>query len=275
MAGIRTPSALRILIGSLLVVGLVGCASPPPPGSDAPSDGGVEAEAPAAGAETGSAAAAETDRNPIGDPEAPGILFMRPDIELHLLTAGGVLEPRADWTESAVVHTRDILGATFEDRGLDVVDYRGTEDPERADHHRQLTKLNELVGNVILQHEVLARQGGTRLPTLEDRFDWSLGTSARSLGEEHGTRYGVFVFIRDSYASAGRQAVMAASMLVGAAMGVAIVPQGGVQIGFVSIVDFETGEILWFNHLARGSGDLRTLEAAQNTFDVLLRDLPF
>src|SRR5574337_268961 len=47
-------------------------------------------------------------------PQAPGparVLLMPLDVELSELTAGGMLEPRADWTEQAKTHVRAALDA--------------------------------------------------------------------------------------------------------------------------------------------------------------------
>ena len=65
---------------------------------------------------------------------------------------------------------------------------------------------------------------------------------------------------------------MAAQILAAAILGVGI--QGGQQVGFISLVDLETGNILWFNRLISGGGDLRTLEPAFNATDNLLEDIP-
>ena len=49
---------------------------------------------------------------------------------------------------------------------------------------------------------------------------------------------------------------------------------GGFQIGFASLVDLKTGEIVWFNRLIRGAGDLREAEKAEGTMKLLLKDFP-
>lgn len=78
----------------------------------------------------------------------------------------------------------------------------------------------------------------------------------------------MFVFVRDSYTSAGRAAVI----LVAAVLGVGV--QGGTQVGFASLVDLKTGEITWFNRLARGQGDLRQETGAKDTVAALLENFP-
>ncbi len=49
---------------------------------------------------------------------------------------------------------------------------------------------------------------------------------------------------------------------------------GGQQVGFASLVDLETGDIVWFNRLVSGVGDLRTAEPARAAVDDLLADFP-
>jgi hypothetical protein len=51
--------------------------------------------------------------------------------------------------------------------------------------------------------------------------------------------------------------------------------QGGIQVGFASLVDLDTGEVAWFNVLVNQTGDLRTAEPARIAVDSLLTDMPF
>jgi hypothetical protein len=48
----------------------------------------------------------------------------------------------------------------------------------------------------------------------------------------------------------------------------------GSQIGYASLVDLETGQVLWFNRLARGTGDLREAGAASESVHALLTGFP-
>jgi hypothetical protein len=59
-------------------------------------------------------------------------------------------------------------------------------------------------------------------------------------------------------------------IVVGALLGVGV--QGGTQVGFASVVDLRTGDIVWFNRLLRPQGDLRTPEAAAETVRALVSD---
>ena len=49
---------------------------------------------------------------------------------------------------------------------------------------------------------------------------------------------------------------------------------GGEQVGYASLVDLNTGRVVWFNKLDRLWGDLREPEAAVETVDALLKGFP-
>ena len=52
------------------------------------------------------------------------------------------------------------------------------------------------------------------------------------------------------------------------------VPLGGAQVGYASLVDLNTGRVLWFNRLLRGRGDLREADKAAETVNALLEEFP-
>jgi len=194
----------------------------------------------------------------------PTIVVMPLDVELAQLTAGGLPEPQSEWTEAAHKHMRAALEEEARSRNLKLTYFDGERgSAEDRQTSLDLVKLHRAVGGSVLLHQYVQ---GFALPSKEGRFDWSLGPSAAAISRGHEADYALFIFVRDSYATAGRVAVM----LVGALMGVGM--QGGTQVGFASVVDLKTGEILWFNRLIRPQGDLRTPEAAAETIKALVSD---
>lgn len=200
-------------------------------------------------------------------PPTPGatILLMEPDIQLFEMTAGGLLEARADWTAAATENVNAALVKIFEAKHATIAPYAAPSDPTLAHLHVQLTKLHERVGDTIIQ----TRLAGLRLPGKGDVFDWTLGEQAKALAEGSGAEYALFVRFLDSYASGGRVALM----VVYALLGVGI--EGGNQTGFASLVELKTGDLVWFNRLDNPSGDLRTPEHALDAIHALLSDFPF
>ena len=182
------------------------------------------------------------------------------DVELFELTAGGVLAPKADWTEAANRHMGAALARKTSALGLasqPIAD--GV-----ADAHAELLHLYGAVARAISLHHM----GPFKLPTKEDRLEWSFGESLRPLQQATGARYGLFTWVRDSYATAERKAMMVGLALLGVGIG------GGAQVGYASLVDLDSGQVLWFNQLVSVSGDLRDEKSAMASVDGLLAGFP-
>jgi hypothetical protein len=196
--------------------------------------------------------------------KTPTIVVMPLDVQLSEVTAGGLPEPQAEWTEAALKHMRDALETEARTRKVKLTDFhadRGSAEDRQTS--LDLVKLHRAVGGAVLVHQYLE---GRALPSKEGKFDWSLGPSVASISRSHEADYALFLFVRDSYASSGRVAVIVIAALLGAGV------PGGSQVGFASLVDLKTGDIVWFNRLARAHGDLRTPEAAAETVQALVSD---
>jgi hypothetical protein len=185
---------------------------------------------------------------------------MPADIELFELGMGGVLEPRADWTSDAARHVHEGMRARNAKLGARVSEL--ADDGDEA--ILALNSLHGAVSRAILVHHF----GALKLPTKEGKLDWTLGPDTAAVQQKTGADYALFTWIRDSYTSEGRQA----AMVVGALFGVAMA--SGAQRAHASLVDLRTGRIVWFNRVARASGDLRQRDKAEETLDVLLTGFP-
>ena len=193
--------------------------------------------------------------------DARQIVLMEPDIVLSELLASGIEEPRADWTTSAKQHVDSQLREILQERNISIVSASQTADEREF----QLTRLHGAVGQAILLHLYTP---GLELPNKGDALDWTIGPGANALRERYDADYGLFLFVRDSYTTAGR-----AVMMVGAALfGVAL--QGGQTVGFASLVDLRTGNIVWFNLMANAAGDLREEDPARDVVEDLVTDIP-
>jgi hypothetical protein len=196
-------------------------------------------------------------------PKGARVVVMPTDIELFLISAGGVAEPKADWTEAATKHFKAALYEKKKSFGTVAVDLSEKD----ADEFAEVNTLHAAVAGAITAHHF--GPGFLNLPTKDGKLDWSLGDSVRRLKEKSGADYALFSWIRDSYASGER---IAATVLL-ALVGVGMAP-GGLQQGYASLVDLSTGRIVWFNRLFRGSGDLREADKAAEVLNVLLQDFP-
>jgi len=188
------------------------------------------------------------------------VAIIQPDLHLGELTAGGMVEPRADWTKAAQAGVAEQLKAYFAKRGTAVVQVDNLTD----EHEVQLAKLHGPVGRAVMTHALY----GVKLPNKTQAMDWTLGPGATVLRDHYGADYALFIYVNDTYTSAGR----AMLMLGAAVLGVGI--QGGQQVGFVSLVDLRTGNITWFNFRMDGGGDLRDASGCKHFVEGILADLP-
>lgn len=196
-------------------------------------------------------------------PKDTRVLLMPTDIELFEISAGGVLEPKAEWTQDATKHFRAALAAKQKTLGATVIELA----EQDVDNVAEINSLHAAVANAITLHHY--GTSSYRLRTKDGKLDWSLGDAVRVLKEKTAADYALFTWVRDSYASGGR----IASTVVLALLGVVSVP-GGRQVGYASLVDLNTGQVQWFNRLARSSGDLREAGKAADTLDALLAQFP-
>jgi hypothetical protein len=204
------------------------------------------------------------------------LLVMRPDVSVGSVTTGGLVEPRADWTETARVKLLAALRAQQAVRGGNVLimDKRNSlpgVDPEMI---ADLERLHYAVGSSIALH----KYSGAYLPTKRGKgLDWTLGEDAVALGRRTGYDYALFLYAEDSFASTGRiglQVLGIAGCFVGfCAPNIG----GGGQFAYASLADLRTGEVVWFNVVSARSqiagikmGDIRTDEGAEQLVERLL-----
>jgi len=194
-------------------------------------------------------------------PSSVRVLLLEPDIEVSELTAGGNVLPNAAWTQRARDNVGTALKQLMATRNAEIVPYNSPDVVDPYDPQIQLLKLHSAVGASILI--------APAIPTRMDRFDWSMGPDVQMLGDAYDVDYALFVYLRDSFATVGRKAVQFMAAFAGY-YGVS----GGSQFGFASLVDLKTGQLVWFNQLRSGGGDLRDFTPAREATADLLTEFP-
>jgi hypothetical protein len=203
------------------------------------------------------------------------LLVMRPDVSVGSVTAGGLVEPRADWTEQARANLLKALAAEQAGRGgrTRILERRDEIQGISAETVADLERLHQAVGESIAYHKYL----GATLPTKRRQgLDWTLGEDAVKFGKATGMDYALFLHAEDSFASTGRVALQVIG-LAGCIIGFCAPQGGGGQSAYASLVDLHTGDVVWFNVLQTqslapgvGFGDIRTPEGAAQMVDRLL-----
>ena len=203
------------------------------------------------------------------------LIVMRPIVQVGSVTAGGMVEPRAEWTEQARINIIAALREQQAGRGgrTMILESRDGIAGVPAETVADLERLFAAVGSSIVLHRYL----GIGLPTKRRQgIDWTLGEDAVAFGRATGMEYALFLHAEDSIASGGRTALQVLG-IAGCFIGFCAPQGGGGQAAYASLVDLRTGEVVWFNLLQTGSmlpgvefGDIRTPEGAAQMVERLI-----
>ena len=197
---------------------------------------------------------------------------MRPDVSVGSVTTGGLVEPRADWTEQARAKLLAALRAQQAARGGNVSDHgqaefaarRRSGDDRRSGAAslcgRQLDRPAQIFGRLSADQ---ARQG----PRLDAR------RGCCRARPPHRLRLCAVPLCRGQLRldRAGRRSRFSALPAVSSAFARPNIGGGG-QFAYASLADLRTGEVVWFNVVSARSqiagikmGDIRTDEGAAQT----------
>ena len=195
------------------------------------------------------------------------LIVMRPDVQVGVVTAGGLVEPRADWTEQARTNLIAALKQQQAGRGgrTTIAESRESVPGVSAETIAGLERLHSAVGGSIALHKYL----GAELPTKRRGIDWTLGADAVAFGKATGMDYALVLYAQDSFASTGRVALGILGF-AGCFVGFCAPVGGGSQTAYASLVDLKSGDVVWFNILQSQIGDVRTPEGSAQMVERLL-----
>ncbi len=205
--------------------------------------------------------------------EVKTLVIMPPAVNVYQITAGGLKEKMDTWTDQA---RQNVLKAIEDeinkknDFKLTICDINSL-DSKALENLEETNALYEAVDTAIMVHAY--GPGDNYFPEKEENFQYSLGREVKDISGSAD----IMLFVRgiDHITTSGRKAVMAGQIILGALIGVAFVPQGGVTIVSIAIVDADTGSILW--HSAQGSSgdyDLRKESSATRLIKSILGGFP-
>ncbi len=196
------------------------------------------------------------------DKDSPKILLIPIDIEICELTLAGMCEPSASWTQNS----RDNIILSFKDildkRNAVLKEYNKNDE---NDEIVQLIKLHTQIGQEIINNEY----GPFDLPTKKE-FNWTMGNKVKLLKNKYKSDYAIFIYFRDQYSSTERVIYN----IVTVVLFPGVIPIGGSQLAFASLVNLNNGEITWFNGYYRSFGDVREIEKARDTVNKLFEEFP-
>ena len=129
---------------------------------------------------------------------------------------------------------------------------------------RQVLALNNAVMSTIFTHSYLHVPLPTRGTGRKRPLSWTVGPGVQEIKKITNADYMLTLQISDSYSSTG---------LLGVVLQVALL-QGGNQGGIATLVDLNTGEVVWYNVMTDQMGDMRDKKGATATARRLLKGLP-
>jgi hypothetical protein len=210
-----------------------------------------------------SAPAVHADRLKERPLRGSAVLLIDPDVRLFEKTSSGEYDFRVDWTRAAERVVMHELVDQLNNRRMDLVAYEMPPPGSGRDHDLQIVRLHSAVSEAILAHHLSSDR---RLPSKQGKLDWTLGPGVAQLKGVRKANYVLLVCLRDSYSAASRG--------LAGVFGSEMKPMPGEQWGFVSLVEKETGDIVWCNRLPKGVGDLREEEPARQAVKALLERFP-
>lgn len=193
--------------------------------------------------------------------------------DVYQITAGGVNEKMDEWTMQAKQNVMTAIHDELKTKPLLFI--KPFEElllsSEKKANLDETSALYDAVSSSILFHTY--GQPPNQFPDKIKNFDYSLGPEIKELvGDVDAV---VFVSCVDHIATAGRKAVQAGSMILGALVGVSITPNMGITSVSIALVEADSGFILWYNvHSSGGDHDLRDPINTNTLVKQLLKDLP-
>lgn len=206
-------------------------------------------------------------------PAIKTILLASPKVEVFELGVGGMREKMDDWTEQGTKNVAAALANALNDRSAIRMKALAEDalSPERKTKLEEMSALFDAANNEIILHTYGAEP--ERFKEKLTAFDYSLGPEVEALSAGEGEAL-LFVRAADYVSSKGRIAAQMATMIIGAALGVAVIPQTGNTLLSVALVDGKSGQILWYRFVGGPGFDLRESSSATRLIQNVLKDLP-
>lgn len=201
-------------------------------------------------------------------------VILPPRVDVLEIGAGGVIEKIDEWSQKAFENVLNAFEAELANRA-GVTASRLDRSAISASLKMELEETERLFDAVsasVLQHVL----GPPEFQFKEkiQTFDYSLGDETARLNMADAD---VFVIAKavDQISSGARKAVQLTTIVAAAAVGVIVIPQPGVTLMNIALVDARTGDVLWFSsRRSLGGHDLRDPASASAFIKNSLADLP-
>jgi hypothetical protein len=208
-------------------------------------------------------------------PERPlphRILLAKPDIRVHEISTGGIVEKVDEWSDKASDEAAKSLESLAQSTNMfELVQPSKLTDAERVTLEQYSALYILVAGSANLaQHspfDAWKKRAGD--------FDYTLGPGLADVAKNEKIDAVVFLVGTDHISSSGRKAAMVAGIFLAAFTGIALIPASVPSFLTAGVVDMRTGDVLWFSTETRsGSGDLRDPAYVKTVVDDLFKTYP-
>ncbi|EAR21700.1 hypothetical protein NB231_03185 [Nitrococcus mobilis Nb-231] len=198
------------------------------------------------------------------------VLLMPPNVAALELTTAAAPLPRADWTELAQDSLVEAVADTLKKHGAQMIRYRrATEVMPYAEDHLEAIALHEAVLQTILTYRYAPAQQRAALPTKPEGLDWTLGESVTRIKTDYAADYALFLTYRQATSTVERALFAVVSFVL-----FGFIQPTSQSIGLASLVDLNTGAIIWTNLLQGQSLDVNRPDGIRDRVEQLLSGLP-
>ncbi len=200
------------------------------------------------------------------------ILLAHPDIRLHEVSTGGVVEKVDEWSNTASESAVKSLEALAKSTNMfELVPPSTLSDAERA----TLEQYSALYILVAGSANLAQRSPYAAWKQRASEFDYTLGPGLTPVADHQKLDAVVFLVGTDHISSAGRKAAMVVGVLSSALFGFGYIPTSIPAFVTAGVVDMRTGEVLWFSTETRsGGGDLRDPAIVTSVVEDLFKTYP-
>ncbi|MCA9400601.1 MAG: hypothetical protein KC713_03170 [Candidatus Omnitrophica bacterium] len=201
------------------------------------------------------------------------VSLMPPDVKMYQLTAGGVDEFKQDWTETseAYIRTAIVNQLNQNESFSDITEIKRPDiSASQDDFLREQQGLYNAAAKGIVLHTYYP---DTIIKARVEEFDYTLGSAFSNIGEINPAETFLFYSARNYIWTAGRVTMFILAAAVYGENAAYVVPAGEEYIN-LSLVDAQTGDVIWFNHKPM-PGDLRKEKVADKVVKKLFEDFPY
>lgn len=200
------------------------------------------------------------------------VLLAQPDIRVHEISAGELVEEVDEWSKKASGEAANSVEALAQSTSLfELVQPSKLSDAQRATLEQHSALYILVAGSANLARHSSFDAWRSRAAD----FDYTLGPGMAGVAESEKLDAVVFVVGTDYISSSSRKAAMALGVALGLLTGRYVGPESKPAFLTAGVVDMRSGELLWYSTEFRGgSDDLRDPAVVKSLVDHLFNTYP-